>query len=299
MAICVNNLGSVLQDLGDLPAARAAFERALAINERTFGPDHPNVAICVNNLGFVLQAQGDLPAARAAFERALAIDERTFGPDHPHVAIDVSNLGSVLQAWATCPRPEPPSSEPWPSPSAPSAPTTPTWPATRQNWAASCRPWATCPRRGRFERALAIDERTFGPDHLTVARTVNNLGLVLKAQGDLVAARAAYERALASAERTFGPDHPNVAKTISNLGLVLHAQGDLPAAQLPSSAPWPSSSRASRLDIRPSGSYVATWSPRSVGEPRTGRRRGAEGEQDLRNGRIGGGCCAGSRWGAG
>jgi tetratricopeptide (TPR) repeat protein len=93
----VNNLGLVLKDQGDLAGARDAYERALAIDEAVFGPDHPKVATDVNNLGLVLQDQGDLTGARAAFERALAIDEAVFGPDHPNVARDVNNLGLVLQ----------------------------------------------------------------------------------------------------------------------------------------------------------------------------------------------------------
>ena len=97
VAIRLNNLGRVLQDQGDLAGARAAFERALAIDERVHGPDHPDVATGVNNLGRVLQDQGDLAGARAAFERALAIDERVHGPDHPNVATGVNNLGIVLR----------------------------------------------------------------------------------------------------------------------------------------------------------------------------------------------------------
>ena len=87
----------VLQDLGDLAGARAAFERALGIDEKSFGPDHPNVATDVNNLGLVLRALGDLAGARAAFERALSDrrDElRTRPPQGRH---DVNNLGMVLQ----------------------------------------------------------------------------------------------------------------------------------------------------------------------------------------------------------
>ena len=87
----------MLQDLGDLAGARAAFERALSIDENAFGPKHPNVAIDVNNLGSVLQDLGDLPGARAAYERALAIDERVFGPQHPDVARDLWNLGYTLE----------------------------------------------------------------------------------------------------------------------------------------------------------------------------------------------------------
>ncbi len=64
--VLVNNLGGVMQAQGDLVGARAAYERALKIDEAAFGPDHPKVAIRVNNLGSVMQDQGDLVGARAA-----------------------------------------------------------------------------------------------------------------------------------------------------------------------------------------------------------------------------------------
>ena len=92
-----NNLGYHLEDVADYAGARECYGRALAIDERVFGPDHPEVATDVNNLGSVLHDLGDLEGARAAYGRALAIDERVFGPDHPTVALRVNNLGSVLQ----------------------------------------------------------------------------------------------------------------------------------------------------------------------------------------------------------
>ncbi|MCC7161551.1 MAG: tetratricopeptide repeat protein, partial [Anaerolineae bacterium] len=97
VAIDVNNIGSVLQDLGDMAGAKAYLERALAIDEKQSGPDHPDVAIDVNNLGMVLKELGDMAGARAHYERALAIDEKQFGLDHPNVAIRVNNLGMVLK----------------------------------------------------------------------------------------------------------------------------------------------------------------------------------------------------------
>ena len=54
----------MLQDLGDLPGAKTQLERALAIDEAAYGPDHLNVAIRRNNLGSVLQDLGDLPGVR-------------------------------------------------------------------------------------------------------------------------------------------------------------------------------------------------------------------------------------------
>jgi hypothetical protein len=49
-ALSLNNLGSLLQDLGDLAAARPYFEQALAILEARLGPAHPTTQIVRNNL---------------------------------------------------------------------------------------------------------------------------------------------------------------------------------------------------------------------------------------------------------
>lgn len=65
----------MLRAQGDLAAARAAFERALAISEQAHGADHPDVATGLNNLGLVLRDEGDLAGAQAVFEQALAIGE--------------------------------------------------------------------------------------------------------------------------------------------------------------------------------------------------------------------------------
>jgi hypothetical protein len=78
-----NRLGYHLRMVADFPGARQAFERALRIEERTFGPNHPNVAREVNNLGGVLQVLGDLAGARAACERAVATGEKVDAPTHP------------------------------------------------------------------------------------------------------------------------------------------------------------------------------------------------------------------------
>jgi tetratricopeptide (TPR) repeat protein len=94
-AIRVNNLGGVLRDLGDLTGARAAFERALKIDEAAFGPDHPKVARDVNNLGRVLRDLGDLAGARAAYERALKIFEKSLPPNHPNIQTVRDNLASL------------------------------------------------------------------------------------------------------------------------------------------------------------------------------------------------------------
>ena len=93
----LNKLARLLQDQGDLAGARPLFERALAINEKALGPEHPDTAANLNNLARLLRAQGDLAGARPLFERALAISEKVLGPEHPETAISLNNLALLLR----------------------------------------------------------------------------------------------------------------------------------------------------------------------------------------------------------
>ncbi|MCX6901613.1 MAG: tetratricopeptide repeat protein, partial [Verrucomicrobia bacterium] len=70
---------------------------ALAIDEQSFGPEHPNVAGALNNLAALLQDTNRLAEAEPLYRRALAIDEQSFGPEHPNVAGALNNLAALLQ----------------------------------------------------------------------------------------------------------------------------------------------------------------------------------------------------------
>ena len=59
------------------------MRRALSIHEKSFGPEHPDVAGNLGNLGLLLQATNRLAEAEPLMRRALAIDEKSFGPHHP------------------------------------------------------------------------------------------------------------------------------------------------------------------------------------------------------------------------
>lgn len=81
--------------------------------------------------------------------------------------------------------------------------------------------------RGRYveaqalhERAVATCERGLGPDHVQLARSLNDLANALANQARCAEAQVLYERALAIRERALGPDHPDVAFSLSNLANV-------------------------------------------------------------------------------
>ena len=88
----------MLEDTNRLSEAEPLFRRALAIDEKSYGPGHPNVATALNNLARLLEATKRLPQAEPLFRRALAIDEKSYGPGHPHVATALNNLAFLLMA---------------------------------------------------------------------------------------------------------------------------------------------------------------------------------------------------------
>lgn len=79
--------------------------------------------------------------------------------------------------------------------------------------------------RPLFERALAIRENVLGLDHPDTATSLNNLGVLLRVQGDFAGARAYFERALAVRENALGSEHLDTAGSLNNLGFLLHMQG--------------------------------------------------------------------------
>ena len=87
----------LLEDQGSYAEAQPLYERSLVIREKTFGPEHPNVALALNNLAVFLKGQGFYAEARPLYERALAIREKSLGPEHPFVASSLNNLAMLLE----------------------------------------------------------------------------------------------------------------------------------------------------------------------------------------------------------
>jgi tetratricopeptide (TPR) repeat protein len=94
----LNNLAQLLQDTNRLAEAEPLMRRALAIDEASYGTDHPEVARGLNNLAQLLKATNRLAEAEPLMRRALAIDEASYGTDHPNVAISLNNLAQLLKA---------------------------------------------------------------------------------------------------------------------------------------------------------------------------------------------------------
>ena len=85
--------------------------------------------------------------------------------------------------------------------------------------------------QARSKESLSIGQdaetllNVVGGDERTRSALYDNLGLVLRKQGEYSRALDNHQRALAIYEKTLGPKHPNVAWTMTNIGSVLDDKG--------------------------------------------------------------------------
>ena len=227
----LNQLGMYSQGRAELDQAKDYFERALAIDEKVYGPEHPNVAIHANNIGAILQAQGDLEGAFEWAQRALAFDEKVYGPEHPNVAIVANNIGQILQAQGDLEGALEWTKRALAIGEQAYGPEHPDVAIRANNIGTILKDQGDLEGALEWtERALAIGEQVYGPEHPTVAIYANTIGTILQAQGDLEGALGWTKRALAIDEKVYGPEHPDVAIRANNIGTILKAQGDLEGA---------------------------------------------------------------------
>ncbi len=80
--------------------------------------------------------------------------------------------------------------------------------------------------RSLFEKALEIRKKHLGDNNSDTGQVQNNLGLILRDQGDLKAAGGYFELALSIFERVYpGMDQPNTAAALHNLATTRYLQG--------------------------------------------------------------------------
>jgi len=81
---------------GELAAARAAFERALGLQQRLLPAEHPYTAVTLVALGSLEFDSGEMAAAQRYFERALPMREHLYGRDSVEAVEPMVGLSDAL-----------------------------------------------------------------------------------------------------------------------------------------------------------------------------------------------------------
>ncbi len=225
LALLLSHVSLYRQGEAEFENARELAARALALEERVYGPDHPQVGSTLRTLGNALQQLGRLKEARSALERALSIKRREHGERDPQVAELWSDLSIVLQQLGEHDAAFAANTSGLEATAGPGDPMRAQLLNNRGNLLLELgKPRAAC---DAFEQALALVTQAVGQDATEVATPLVGLGNALRQLGEFDEARIALERALALFEHAYGTQHPHVATTLGNLGRVLENLGEL------------------------------------------------------------------------
>ena len=207
---------------GEPLLAKPFYERALALREKLYGPDHLMVALSLNNLAGVPLTLGKLEEARKLHERALAIRERVLGPISADVAVSLNAIASIdesedkldeaergfrraIKIWETVLGPDHPDVA-----------------VAHNNLGNLLRTKEDYPGAiVELERALAI----WGPEHPSASSALGNLAITYYEQKDHVRALAAFTTTIERTKAALGDKHPSVAKDLVNRSQVYAALG--------------------------------------------------------------------------
>ncbi|MCS5691713.1 tetratricopeptide repeat protein, partial [Cyanobium sp. FGCU-6] len=211
---------------GAYAKAEPLYRRALAISEKTQGPDHPETANILNNLALLYDNQGAYAKAEVLYRRALAIREEALGPDHPATATSLNNLAALYDNQGAFAKAEPLYLRALAINERALGPDHPATATSLNNLAFLYDSQGAYDKaEPLYRRALAIRETALGPEHPDTANSLNNLAALYRSQGAYAKAEPLYQRALAIREKALGPDHPMTATSLSNLAELYNNQG--------------------------------------------------------------------------
>ena len=194
--------GQALFQAGRYGEAIGYHERALALAELEFGPEHATTATLLNDLAELHRAQGRFAEAEPLYKRALAIYEQALGPDHPYVATSLNNLALLYDDQGRGPEAEALYKRSLGILEQAFGPDHPHVAASLNNLAELYRVQGRNAEAGPlYERALAIKEKALGPDHPDVVASLDNLAQLYESQGRSAEAEALYARPRENAGR--------------------------------------------------------------------------------------------------
>jgi len=100
-------LAMMYQSRGDYTRAEPLYKRALEVEKKSLGENHPAYAASLNNLAELYKARGDYTRAEPLYKRALEIEKKSSGENHPDYAAGLNNLAGLYFAQGDYAKAEP------------------------------------------------------------------------------------------------------------------------------------------------------------------------------------------------
>jgi tetratricopeptide (TPR) repeat protein len=226
-----NQLGWVKYQEGEYKEAIRFYEKALAIQQQSLPPNHPDLATSYNNIGEVYRNMGDYPKALSSHEKALAIRQQSLPPNHPDLAISYNNIGIVYDNMGDYPKALSSYEKTLAIQQQSLPPNHPHLASSYLGIGEVYRNMGDYPKAlSSHEKALAIRQQSLPPNHPDLASSYLGIGNVYQNMGDYPKALSSCEKALAIRQQSLPPNHPDLASSYNNIGAVYDNMGDYPKA---------------------------------------------------------------------
>ncbi|WNG20950.1 tetratricopeptide repeat protein [Cystobacter fuscus] len=225
-AFLTNAMGAIFMREDKTAEALENFRQVVALRQKVYSAEHPEVAAAYNNLGAALIKDGRLAEAREALSHAQALYAKTLGPHHLETGNALHNLGILAQRVADDQAAVDYLQRALEAREGGTQRGTldvaMTW-GTLGVSQCHLRDYARC--LSSYERALEIRRGILGPEHTDVSSSLADVAIALQAQGRWGEALEHYQRALRIAEAAEEHEPYQLISPLSGLGEVLLAQG--------------------------------------------------------------------------
>ncbi len=203
-----------------------AFEKALALAKKLFGPNHADTGGVMGNLAAVYETLGEYAKALPLYVDSLKIAEDKFGKNHEITGSAVNNLAEVYRRTGDYSKAEPLYLR---SIAISEKANGKDHPETAKSLVNLGQLYSAMGQIGRVEklmlRALEICEAKLGKDDALTGVMVNGLASLYEELGQYSKAEAFSKRALAISERANGRDHLETSTSLNNLAGLLNTLG--------------------------------------------------------------------------
>jgi len=216
-----------LVDRARYTEAEPLLVRALYIQRKLWGNEHPDTAASLTNLALLYHDQGKDAEAEPLFVQTLEIYEQVLGADHPNTVTSLHNLASLYMSQGKHAEAEPLFLQALSTRENVLGANHPATAATFNNLALLYQDQGKYTEaESLFLRALAIRENVLGARHPDTAASLTNLALLYQDQGKHAEVEPLFHRALAIRENVLGTRHPDTAASLHNLALLYLRQGE-------------------------------------------------------------------------
>ncbi len=212
LALALNGLGMLMNDLGRNDEAETLMKASLDRARAEHGELHPQVARCINNLAGLYFDMGRLSECEPLFRSALALQKDMLGEHHPDVAAAMNNLGVVLREKGRVQEAEPLFRGALAIYRSALGDEHPNVSAGLNNIGSLLTDMNQLDEAmDHLNQALAMRRRLLAPDDPAISMTLNNIARAKLQANDLVAAETCLAQSLEILRLTATPDSANTA----------------------------------------------------------------------------------------